>query len=205
MTTLAAAVEADLLLQAVQATPNIVGTAGSIPTSMKTFSQARAKLQRNLAPTSPRYMMMSDEVNVELVDSTKAQFNPAAEVEKMFYEGSLGKAQGAGWYECINLPTITNGTRAGSITVSGAGSAPVSHAGTGPGQIAYAVCFNLWTQFQMYPPTSKPQPQAWATLAKNHGAAAEAVLLELIEEIAGLEPGDALPQLGRCLREKKFR
>jgi len=120
MTTLAAAVEADLLLQAVQATPNIVGTAGSIPTSMKTFSQARAKLQRNLAPTAPRYMMMSDEVNVELVDSTKAQFNPAAEVEKMFYEGSLGKAQGAGWYECINLPTITNGTRAGSITVSGA-------------------------------------------------------------------------------------
>lgn len=120
MTTLAAAVEADLLLQAVQATPNIVGTAGSTPTSMKTFSQARAKLQRNLAPTSPRYMMMSDEVNVELVDSTKAQFNPAAEVEKMFYEGSLGKAQGAGWYECINLPTITNGTRAGSITVSGA-------------------------------------------------------------------------------------
>lgn len=37
-----------------------------------------------------------------------------------------------------------------------------AHAGTGPGQIAYAVCFNLWTQFQLYPQTSKPQPQAWA-------------------------------------------
>ena len=120
MTTLAAAVEADLLLQAVQGTPNIVGTPGTTPTSMKTFSQARQKLQRNLTPESPRYMMMTDDVNVELVDSTKAQFNPVAEVEKMFYEGTLGKAQGAGWYECINLPTILNGTRASAVTISGA-------------------------------------------------------------------------------------
>lgn len=120
MATLAAAVEADLILQAVQATPNLVGTPGTTPTTMKTFSQARQKLQRNLAPEAPRYMMMTDEVNVELVDSTKAQFNPVSEVEKMFYTGTLGKAQGAGWYECVNMPTITNGTRAGSITISGA-------------------------------------------------------------------------------------
>ena len=120
MATLAAAVEADLIAQAVKATPNLVGSAGSTPTSMKVFSQARQKLQRNLAPNAPRYCLYSDDVNVELIDSTKAQFNPVAEVEKMFYEGSIGKAQGAGWYECINLPIVTAGTRAGAITVSGA-------------------------------------------------------------------------------------
>lgn len=121
MLTLSAAVEASLALQMAQATPNIIGTAGTVPTSMKTFSQARQKLQRRLAPPTPRYCMYTDEVNVELIDSSKTQFNPVSEMEKMFYEGSIGKAQGAGWFECVNMPTITNGTRAGSVTISGAG------------------------------------------------------------------------------------
>lgn len=120
MATLAAAVEADLIAQAVLSTPNAVGTVGTTPTSMKTFSQARQKMQRQLAPVAPRYCMYTDDVNVELIDSTKAQFNPVAEIEKMFYEGSIGKAQGAGWYECINLPTVSVGTRASTVTISGA-------------------------------------------------------------------------------------
>lgn len=120
MATLAASVEASMIAQAVKSTPNLVGTPGTTPTSMLTFSQARQKLERNLAPNMPRYCLYSDDVNVQLIDSTKAQFNPVAEIEKMFYEGSIGKAQGAGWYECINLPTVTNGTRAGAVTISGA-------------------------------------------------------------------------------------
>jgi len=120
MITLAAAVEADLIAKAVKATPNCVGTAGVVPTAMKTFNQARQKLQRRLAPQSPRYVMYTDDVNVELIDSTKTYFNPVTELDKMFYEGSIGKAAGAGWYECVNLPTLTCGTRAGSITISGA-------------------------------------------------------------------------------------
>lgn len=119
MATLAAAVEADLISQAVLATPNAVGTVGTTPTSMKTFSQARQKLMRNLAPEAPRYCLYTDDVNVELIDSSKGLFNPVTETEKMFYEGSIGKAQGAGWFECINLPTVSVGTRAGSITISG--------------------------------------------------------------------------------------
>lgn len=120
MITLAAAVEADLIMQAAQATPNLVGTPGTTPTSMKTFNQARQKMQRWLAPTAPRYCMYTDDVNVELIDSTKTQFNPVQGIEQMFYEGSIGKAAGAGWYECVNMPTLTNGTRAGAITISGA-------------------------------------------------------------------------------------
>ena len=36
----------------------------------------------------------------------------------------------------------------------------VGHAGTGPGQVAYMVLFNQWTQYQMWPSTI--QPQTWA-------------------------------------------
>lgn len=120
MLTLAAAVEAWAIQQAVVATPNKVGTVGTVPTSMKTFGYARQKLQRSLTPDSPRYMMYTDEVGPELIDSSKALFNPASEIEKQFFEGSIGKAQGAGWYECINMPTQVVGTRAGSVTISGA-------------------------------------------------------------------------------------
>lgn len=120
MATLAADVEADLIARAVASVPNLVGTPGTTPSSMKTFSQARAKLQRNLAPDSPRYCQMTDDVNVELVDSSKMLFNPVSEVEKMFFEGTLGRAQGAGWYECVNMPTITNGSKVAGVTVNGA-------------------------------------------------------------------------------------
>jgi len=121
MLTLSAAVEAAVLQQAVQACPNIVGTPGTTPSAMITFNQARQKMQRNLAPLAPRYCMYTDDVNVQLIDSTKTQFNPVSEIEKMFYEGSIGKAAGAAWYECVNLPTLTAGTRGGSVTVNGAG------------------------------------------------------------------------------------
>lgn len=118
--TLAAAIEAWGIQNAVLATPNKVGTAGTLPTSMKTFALARAKLQRNLAPDAQRYCFYTDEVGPELIDSSKAQFNPVTEIEKQYYEGSIGKAAGAGWYECVNMPTQVVGTRAGAITVSGA-------------------------------------------------------------------------------------
>jgi len=126
MLTLAAAVEALALQNACQATPNKVGTVGTTPTSMKTFGLARQKLQRALTPQTPRYMMYTDDVGPELIDSSKALFNPVSELEKQFYDGSIGKAQGAGWYECVNMPTQAVGTRAGAITVSGAGQTGAS-------------------------------------------------------------------------------
>lgn len=118
--TLAANIEAWAVQNAVQATPNKVGTVGTLPTSMKTFALARAKLQRSLTPADQRYCFYTDEVGPELIDGTKALFNPVTEIEKQFYEGSIGKAAGAGWYECVNMPTQLVGTRAGSVAISGA-------------------------------------------------------------------------------------
>jgi len=74
ISTLCATVEADMLAKAMVQIPNLVGTAGTTPNSAKIYSQARAVLQRHLAPTSPRTMLFSDDANVELVDASKALF-----------------------------------------------------------------------------------------------------------------------------------
>jgi len=120
ISTLAATMEAEMILRAVRATSSVVGTPGTVPSTMKTFSQARAALNKQLAPADPRYCLMSSDVNVEMVDASKALFNPNAEIAKMFRSGLFaGMAQGAEFYECQNLPTITNGNKVASVVVSG--------------------------------------------------------------------------------------
>lgn len=120
ISTLAATMEAEMILRAVRATSNVIGTPGTVPSTMKTFSQARAVLNKQLAPADPRYCLMTSDVNTEMVDSSKALFNPNAEVAKMFRTGLFaGMAQGAEFFECQNLPVLTNGNKVASVVVSG--------------------------------------------------------------------------------------
>lgn len=120
LSSLCASIEAELILRAVRATPNLVGTPGTVPTTMKTFNQARALMQKALAPASPRDCLISSDVNVEMIDSSKVLFNPTADISKQFREAYIGRASQADWYECVNLPTITNGNKVAAVTVSGA-------------------------------------------------------------------------------------
>ena len=119
--TLSSVVEADLIKQAVQATPNLVGTVGTVPTTMKTYAQARAKLENYLAPESDRTFLITSDANVELVDSSKMLFNAAKQIEKNYLTGAMGEAQGAMWYEHQSMPTNSNGTAASGWTINGAG------------------------------------------------------------------------------------
>lgn len=121
MVTLAAAVEADLLTRAYQAVYNQVGTAGTVPTTMKTYAQARAKLQNFLAPSTERRTMFSSDSNTELVDTSRVLFNPVSEIEKQYMMGVVGEAQGAKFFEHQSVPLHTNGNKVAGLTVSGAG------------------------------------------------------------------------------------
>lgn len=115
MSGLASVVEADLLTLAYAATPNLVGTAGTVPATMKTYAQARAKLQQQLAPVSNRSVCFSSDANVELVDASKALFHAGDQIERGFVRGSLGEAQGAMFYEEQSMPIHTNGTQNMSV------------------------------------------------------------------------------------------
>lgn len=119
MRMLASVVEADLLNKAVLLVPNLVGTAGSVPTTMKTYAQARAKLEQYLAPPSDRSMIYSSNANTELVDASKALFHANSQIERMFIRGSLGEAQGADFYEHQSIPSVTNGSQVASLLVNG--------------------------------------------------------------------------------------
>lgn len=120
ITTLCASVEADMISKAMLQVPNVTGTAGSVPTTQKVFSQARARLQRGLAPTSPRVALISDDCNVEMVDSSKGLFNPNREISDRFLNGYINSFAGFDFYECVNLPSFTNGQDVTGLAVDGA-------------------------------------------------------------------------------------
>lgn len=117
---LAAKVEADLISRACKMTPNIVGTPGTTPTTAKTFGAARAQMNRFLAPSTDRTLLITSEANLEMVDASKALFNPAPTIAKMYEEGAMmGMFQGAATFESINMPSYGNGADI-VMTVNGA-------------------------------------------------------------------------------------
>jgi hypothetical protein len=156
MASLAATVEADMIARAVRLTPNLVGTPGTPVTSMAPIAQARAKLQRFLAPMSDRTALISDTTNIGLVDAGKGLFNPNSEISKQYIKGHVGGAQGAEFFECVNLPFqnqnddlvgAVNGANqtGGSLVVNGFTSAPL------PGMV-----FTIAGVFAVHPLTGIP-------------------------------------------------
>lgn len=119
MNSLGSIVQADLIRRAVVATPNVVGTPGTTPNTFKTYGQARAVLERFLAPEGDRTTLMSSDASNELADAIKNQQNPTESVNKTFLQGYLTRAQGFDMYENQSLPFFVNGTATG-FTVSGA-------------------------------------------------------------------------------------
>lgn len=120
MQTLSSVIEADLISRAVLATPNVVGTPGTVPSVMKTYAQARAKLEQYLTPPGQRSVVFSSDANTELVDTSRQLFHAKKEIERGFLRGTIGEAQGADFYEHQSIPSVTLGTATG-FTVNGAG------------------------------------------------------------------------------------
>lgn len=116
---LAATIEADLIARACKSVPNIVGTPGSTPTTAKTFAQAKAQMDRFLAPETDRTLLMSSEANIEMVDASKALFNPAPRIAAQYADGAMkGMFQGAATFDCVNLASYGNGADI-TMTVNG--------------------------------------------------------------------------------------
>lgn len=158
MRSLSSVIEADLITKAVQATANFVGTVGTIPTTMKTYAQARARLEQNLAPPGDRCMLYSSDANTELVDASKQLFHSGSQIERAFLRGSLGEAQGADFYEHQSIPVHTQGTQAvSSLVVNGAtaegATQIVVDGGTGTNTIKKGSVFTLQNVFAVHPLT----------------------------------------------------
>lgn len=108
MQTLSSIVEADLLKRAYVGVPNVVGTPGTVPDVMKTYAQARARLQNTLTPPGDRSVIFSSDANTELVDTSRQLFHASKQIERGFLRGTIGQAQGADFYEHQSVPLHTN-------------------------------------------------------------------------------------------------
>lgn len=157
MRTLSSVVEGDLLAKAYWTVPNLVGTPGSVPTAMKTYAQARQKLQEALAPPGERSVCFSSSANVELVDASKALFHAGDQVQRGFLRGSLGEAQGAEFYEHQSMPVHTNGSQVASLLVNGTVTAGATtmpiDTGTGTNTITRGSVFTVAGVFAVHPLT----------------------------------------------------
>jgi len=120
MSTLLSTVQSDMLLKTYSQIPNLVGTAGTIPSTAKVYSQARGVLQRHLAPGAPRTALISSDANIELVDASKTLFNPNKAVADMFMKGYLNSYGEMDFYENQSLPVHTNGNKVSGVQVNGA-------------------------------------------------------------------------------------
>lgn len=118
--TLANKIDRAALAIATPAVFNTVGTPGTVPTALKTYNQARAKMSWEGAPPSPHSLLVTPDMQVEAVDSGKTLFNPDGEIGSQYETGVVGRHAGAKVYECQNLIVNTVGPLGGTPLVNGA-------------------------------------------------------------------------------------
>lgn len=158
MRTLASWVEADMLKRAYSMVPNLVGTPGTVPSTMKVYAQAREKLQNYLAPPGDRSVLFSSAANTELVDTSRQLFHSGKQIERGFLRGDIGEAQGADFFEHQSIPAHVNGT-ATAFTVNGAaqvGSTLNIGGLTAAQTITAGTVFTLPGVFAVHPLTGQP-------------------------------------------------
>lgn len=150
---LASVVEADLILRAQKLCPNNFGTPGTTPTTARTFGGARQLMQEYLAPPGDRTLLLSTEANLEMVDASKALFNPAPSISKMYAEGAMmGMFQGAATFETANLQAYGNGADI-VMTVNGAGQTGSTLVVSGNTAVTKGQTFTLPGVFAVHPLT----------------------------------------------------
>ena len=103
---LVSGIEGDVLTSVTKDVYNYTGTTTEIvgATDLDAVSQARAKLNRGLAPKDGIRCVQLDSVTMAAVvngasSGTLALFNPAKDISKAFREGYIGRNAQATWYE----------------------------------------------------------------------------------------------------------
>ena len=100
---------------------NSVGTPGTVPTALKTYLEAGAKLNSEAAPRDGKRSMIIEEMaEVEIVDALKGLFHSGSEVSKQYKEGLMGKAAGFMWGMDQNVASHVIGAHGGTPLINGA-------------------------------------------------------------------------------------
>jgi len=103
-------IEASFLDQAMDATYNSVGSAGSTVFDMDTILSAGQKIDEFACPSlDDRYVLLNPAAQRSALNANKGVFNNQGEVGKQYLKGRMGTAMGFDFLSNNLLPTHTNG------------------------------------------------------------------------------------------------
>lgn len=119
-------IDRDGLVMAKNNTANIVGTVGTIPTSLLTYLNAGALLDAEGTPRDGRRCIVIEPFTAAtIVDSLKGLFMPESTISEQYRKGLMGRdSAGVNWKMDQNVVSQTFGswaTTAGALTVNGGG------------------------------------------------------------------------------------
>lgn len=133
-----------------------VGTPGTTPNTLRTFTDAGARLSNSLAPKSKRYVHVTPDTQSAMVDALKGLFQSSTEIAEQYREGLMGRTAGFDWYENTLLPAHTNGTDVTGVTVNGASQtgATLNIGGvTSASTFTRGTVFTIANVFEVHPET----------------------------------------------------
>ena len=101
-----------------------VGTAGTTPSSTATYIDAGSRLSDMMAPRGrgQRHLNLNPDMEGDIIQAiTPLQVNPSSKIGDMFTNADLDGVyqSGMNWHMDQNVPSHTNGARAGTILVNG--------------------------------------------------------------------------------------
>ena len=135
MAVVANKIDAAGLLMAYQSTYNAVGTPGTIPSTLKTYLQAGAKMDYEACPRDgQRSLVIDPSAQVEIVDALKGLFQSSSEIKSQYETGNMGLAGGFKWSMDQNIYSHTVGPLGGVPLVNGV-----------PAQGATTLVTDAWT------------------------------------------------------------
>jgi len=100
-------------------TSNLVGQLGTDPTTVQTYYQARAILEKEACSPGKRCMLISSSMMTTLGSNITNVFNPTDQISRQWKQGNIGVLAGFDFYESNSLYTHTAGTWAGVVKCIG--------------------------------------------------------------------------------------
>jgi hypothetical protein len=160
MITLGNKIESACLQQAVDATYNVVGTAGSTAFDTDTILSAGELIDINACNDyDNRFVLLNPAANRSAVNARKGLFQSSTDISEQYKSGAMGMADGFTFLRNNLLPTHTNGTDVTGVAVNNAavaeGDAVLAVDGliTTTGTVTKGSVFTIAGVFKVHPVT----------------------------------------------------
>lgn len=157
MSVLASTVALDVSTAMASGFHQLVGTAGTTPTSFLTYAQAGEVLDWQTAPRDGnRSVLLNPTAMAATADAQKGLFNPSAGIGEQYESGVVEKMTGFKFMMDQSLPTVTNGAGASYQTNTPSGitnGATAIAVDTGTGALAAGQVFTIAGVYEVNPDT----------------------------------------------------